>query len=324
MYEWQQLIQTVVNEMDDAIMRRDDQALTLRALAARLHYSEYHATHKFREIAGMSLRTYLHQRRLAFALKEVRDTDRPLLDIALDYGFSGQEAFTRAFKALYGVTPGVYRCRPRPVVLRTRIHPFDRYIFGLGEIGMVKSEQGVKTYFVTIPAHKYLHLRNYESNGYWDFWEKQKNVPGGDCATVCGLLDSIPGKLDDNGGAEADGMAGQIMGYINDPKGRLCAWNCPRIESYGVRLPADYSGPIPAPLELMDVPEGEYMVFEHGPFDYEQECRTVEDKVETAMRDFDYAANGCVLDTATPGRMTYFYFVPGQYFKYIRPIRREK
>jgi len=74
----------------------------------------------------------------------------------------------------------------------------------------------------------------------------------------------------------------------------------------------------------MDVPEGEYVVFEHGPFDYEQECRTVEDKVEAAMRDFDYAANGCVLDTATPGRMTYFYFVPGQYFKYIRPIRREK
>ena len=96
MYEWQQLIQTVVNEMDDAIMRRDDQALTLRALAARLHYSEYHATHKFREIAGMSLRTYLHQRRLAFALKEVRDTDRPLLDIALDYGFSGQEAVSKS------------------------------------------------------------------------------------------------------------------------------------------------------------------------------------------------------------------------------------
>ena len=159
MYEWQQMIQTVVNEMDDAIMRRDDQALTLRALAARLHYSEYHATHKFREIAGMSLRTYLHQRRLAFALKEVRDTDRPLLDIALDYGFSGQEAFTRAFKALYGVTPGVYRRRPRPVVLRTRIHPFDRYIFGLGEIGMVKSEQGVKAYFYFVPGQYFKYIR---------------------------------------------------------------------------------------------------------------------------------------------------------------------
>ena len=106
MYEWQQLMQAVVNEMDEAIMRHDDQALTLQALAARLHYSEFHATRKFREMAGMPLRTYLHQRRLAFALKEVRDSRRPLLDIALDYGFSGQESFTRAFKALYGVTPG--------------------------------------------------------------------------------------------------------------------------------------------------------------------------------------------------------------------------
>ena len=79
---------------------------------------------------------------------------------------------------------------------------------------------------------------------------------------------------------------------------------------------------MPAPLELMDVPEGEYVVFEHGPFDYEQECRTVEDKVEAAMRSFDYAAHGCTLGPATPGRVTYFYFVPRQYFKYIRPIRR--
>ena len=89
----------------------------------------------------------------------MRDTDRPLLDIALDYGFSGQEAFTRAFKALYGVTPGVYRRRLRPVVLRTRIHPFDRYIFGLGEIGMVKSEQGVKTYFYFVPGQYFKYIR---------------------------------------------------------------------------------------------------------------------------------------------------------------------
>ena len=322
MYEWQRLIQAMVDEIDECLRRHDSDALTLRALARRLGYSEYHATRKFRQIAGMSLRDYLHQRRLAFALKEVRDSDRTLLDIALDHGFSSHEAFTRAFKSLYGVTPAAYRRAPHPVVLRTKIHPFDRYILGLGEIGMVKSEQGVKTYFVTIPAHKYLHVRNYESNGYWDFWQKQSQIPGGDCATICGLLDSIQGKLDDAGGSESDAMAGQIMGYINDPKGRLCAWNFPRIESYGVRLPADYSGDVPAPLELMDVPEGEYVVFEHGPFDYEQECRTVEEKIEGAMAAFDYDSHGCEPDM-TAGRVMYFYFDPGQYFKYIRPIRRK-
>ena len=43
---------------------------------------------------------------------------------------------------------------------------------------MSKTENDVKVYFVTIPAHKFLHIRNYESNGYWDFavgvsrWQK--------------------------------------------------------------------------------------------------------------------------------------------------------
>lgn len=62
---------------------------------------------------------------------------------------------------------------------------------------MIKSTDGVKIYFVTIPAHKFLHIKNYESNGYWDFWQKQNLIPGQDCETICGLLDSIKGKLDD-------------------------------------------------------------------------------------------------------------------------------
>lgn len=31
----------------------------------------------------------------------------------------------------------------------------------------------------------------YESNGYWDFWQKQSHIPGQDCETICGLFDSI-------------------------------------------------------------------------------------------------------------------------------------
>ena len=46
-----------------------------------------------------------------------------------------------------------------------------------------------------------------------------------------------------------------------------------------------------------------------------------QEKVEAAMKAFDYKAAGCCLDTA-PGRIMYLYFTPGQYFKYIRPIRR--
>ncbi len=321
MYEWRRQIQSIVDEIDKGIRNHEEESLTLRALSRRLGYSEFHTTRKFHEISGMSLRSYLRQRRLAFALKEVRDSQRKLLDIALDYGFSSQEAFTRAFKKAYGMTPGTYRKQPRPVILRTKIHPFDRYLLGLGEIGMIQSKDDIKIYFITIPAHKFLHVRNYESNGYWDFWQKQNQLPGQDYGTVCGILDSIKGKLDDEGGSEADCTGGQVMAYINDPQGRLCGWGIPRVECWGVRLPADYRGEVPPHMFLMDVPEGEYIVFEHGSFDYEQENLSVEQKIESAMASFDYSSAGCRLDTA-PGRIMYFYYNPEQYFKYIRPVVR--
>ncbi|WP_434688635.1 helix-turn-helix transcriptional regulator [Hungatella sp. SB206] len=321
MYEWQKQIQIFVDEIDKCIKNYNDEALTLSFLSRSLGYSEFYTTRKFKEISGMQFREYLRLRKLAFALKEVRDSDKSFLDIALDYGFSSNEAFTRAFKGTYGMTPSEYRKKPKPVVLRTKINPFDRYLLGLGEIGMMKSTDDIKIYFVTIPAHKFLHIKNYESNGYWDFWQKQNLIPGQDYETICGLLDSIKGKLDDEGGSEPNCGSGQIMAYINDPEGRLCDWGIPRTECHGVRLPYDYKGEIPSQMLLIDVPEAEYIVFEHGPFDYEQENRSVEEKIEAAMAAFDYSGTGYSFD-ATPGRITYFYFNPEQYFKYIRPVKR--
>lgn len=315
-------IQRIVDEIDSCIKNQNGEALTLCALSRTLGYSEFYTTRKFKEISGMQFRDYLRRRKLAFALKEVRDGSKSLLNIAVEYGFSSHEAFTRAFKSAYGVTPSEYRRRPRPVVLRTKINPFDRYFLGLGEIGMLKSTEDVKIYFVTIPAHKFLHVKNYESNGYWDFWQKQSLIPGQDCETVCGLLDSIKGKLDDDGGSEVNSGSGQLMAYMNDPDGRLCDWGFPRTECYGVRLPADYRGEVPPQMLMADIPQAEYLVFEHGPFDYEQENRSVEEKIEKAMADFDFSDTGCCFDTSTPGRIIYLYYDPERYCKYVRPVRR--
>lgn len=323
MFEWRRQVQLIVDEIDRCIMDRNDAELTLRALARKMGYSEFHMTRKFKEISGMPFRDYLRSRKLAFALKEVRDGRRSFLDIAFDYGFSSHEAFIRAFKNAFGVTPGEYRKNPKPVVLRTKINPFDRYFLGLGEIGMIQSADDIKIYFVTIPPHKFLHIRNYESNGYWDFWQKQSLIPGQDCDTICGLLDSIKGKLDDEGGSEKNSGSGQIMGYILDPQGRMCDWGFRRIECYGCRLPMDWQGEVPEQMLIMDVPEAEYIVFEHGPFDYEQENRSVEAKVENAMAAFDYSATEYEFDPS-PGRIIYFYHDPDRFFKYVRPVRRRK
>ena len=321
MSEWHSLVQEIVEEVDRCIKNHEDERLTLASLSQKLGYSEFYISRKFVEISGMRFRDYMRRRTLAFALKEVRDSAKGLLEIALDHGFSSHEAFSRSFKEAYGITPSEYRSHPVPVVLRSIIKPFDCYLISIGETSMENTANEVKTYFVTIPAHKYLHIRNYESIGYWDFWQKQSLIPGQDCATICGLLESIQGKLDDMGGSDINSGSGQIMAFINEPTGRICSWGIPLAESYGVRLPMDYCGEIPKQMQMMDVPEGEYIVFEHGPFDFQTQNQIVEQKIEAAMDRFDYGASGYCLDT-TQGRVFYFYHDPERFWKYIRPVKR--
>lgn len=322
MYEKQKLIQIIVDEIDQCIKQRNDEAMTLGVLSHKLNYSEFYVTKMFKEISGMKFKDYLRRRKLAFAMKEIRDSERGILDIAVDCGFSSHEAFARAVKAMYGVTPSEYRKNPIPLVLRTKICPFDRYFLGIGEIGMIKTTNEIKTYFVTIPAHKFLHIKNYDSCGYWDFWQKQSQIPGQDWDTVCGLLDSIKGKLDDSGGNEANSGSGQIMAYISDPKGVFSHHCIPHAaECYGVRLPEDYKGEIPPQMLMIDVPEAEYIVFEHGRFDYEQENCSVGEKMCETIANFDFADTGYCYDTSV-GRIAYFYHDPAQFWKEVLPVKK--
>ncbi len=233
MHEWSQNIQILIEEIDRCIRQQKDEQLTLHELAQKLGYSDFHVSRKFRQIAGMPFRDYLRYRKLAFALKELRDTPQGILDIALKYGFSSHEAFTRAFKEAYGITPGEYRQRPVPVALRTIIRPLDCYLTDTAEKNPDGSATDLKTYFVTIPAHKFLHIRNYESIGYWDFWQKQSCIPEQDCETICGLLDSIPEKLGDLGNGKPDSSSGQIMAFSTIPREEFAAGAFPLPSAMG-------------------------------------------------------------------------------------------
>ncbi len=317
MKEWSRNVQKLTARIDQCIRSGADEEMTLRSLSKELGYSAFYVSRRFRETTGMSLRDYLRYRRLALVLREVREGRQGFLELALAAGFSSQAAFTRAFQAAYGVTPGEYRRAPGPVVLHTVLRPVDCYLTETMENG---ADSTVRAYLVEIPAHKFLHIRNDESIGYWDFWEKQSHIPGQDQETVCRLLQAVPGRLDDAGGERADASSGQLMAFINEPAGRLCSWGIPLSEAYGVRLPMEYRGEIPPQLQLMEVPEGEYLVFEHGPFDA-AESAVVEARVENAMKRFDYGASGYELDLSQ-GRVFYFYHDCERFWKYVRPVRR--
>ncbi|MBW1603225.1 AraC family transcriptional regulator [Streptomyces sp. JJ66] len=98
-----------LNEALEYIERHLDQSVEGAELARIALTSEYHFRRMFSALAGMPLSEYLRRRRLTVAGAEVLAGERTLLEIAVRYGYSSAEAFSRAFRAVHGVTPGEAR-----------------------------------------------------------------------------------------------------------------------------------------------------------------------------------------------------------------------
>lgn len=87
---------------------------TLGEMSDHVRYSSFYCSIKFHDYVGITFKQYIAKRRISLAEKEIKTTNRRFLDIALDYGFSTQEAFTRAFTKAYGCTPS--KCRKQAAV----------------------------------------------------------------------------------------------------------------------------------------------------------------------------------------------------------------
>lgn len=93
----------------DIIERQLRAPLSLDGIARRAGFSLWHFHRIFAELTGESLGAYIRRRRLTAAAVDLRTTRRPILELALDYQFESHEAFTRAFRAAFGIPPGAFR-----------------------------------------------------------------------------------------------------------------------------------------------------------------------------------------------------------------------
>lgn len=83
--------------------------LSLDEIAAATGFSKFYFHRIFQSETGMPVYDYIRKRRLAGAAVLLRTTDLSILDIAVNFCFESQEAFTRAFKSVYVLPPGRYR-----------------------------------------------------------------------------------------------------------------------------------------------------------------------------------------------------------------------
>ncbi|WP_410768463.1 GyrI-like domain-containing protein [Fontibacillus sp. BL9] len=71
--------------------------------------SEYHFKRMFSFLAGIPLSEYIRRRRLTLAALELRNSGQRIIDVAVKYGYSSPDSFTRAFTGLHGVNPSEAR-----------------------------------------------------------------------------------------------------------------------------------------------------------------------------------------------------------------------
>ena len=116
MTEWYDAINKAKNWIEDNLTDE----FTLLDLANQSGYSPFYFSRLFRQIVGMTIKNYITDRRLYRAALDIRDTKERIIDIAIKYGFSSQEALTRAIKSLYGYTPHAFRKNPYLISLSTR------------------------------------------------------------------------------------------------------------------------------------------------------------------------------------------------------------
>lgn len=294
MKEWNEAVQRMIEWVE----AHPEENRMLESLSDEIGYSPWYCSVLFHDVTGMTLKSYASGRRLARAAEDIRDTDERILDIAVKYGYSSQEALTRQFREQFGCTPAAYRKQPVPVPLQ--IHKDIRLPDYDEKRVRTMEESRLAVRVEHIPAHRYLGIWEEKAENYCDFWKYH------DCDTVCGFVTSM------------DRMAHPIV------TAHTAGWkkvNGKRIYFYGTGVPLDYEGPVPEGFEIREIPASDYLVFSYPVFDYMAENAEVMGAVEKLAWNFDPRTKGYEWnEDACPDYQRHY--PEGLGYQVLRPVRK--
>ena len=123
---YQECIQRVIDYIEDNLKSN----LSNAELAGIAGYSKYHFLRIFKDIVYLTPADYIRKRRIAEIVRSMDKTERPISDIAFEYGFNSKENFVRAFKAEHHILPTEYKAWKNSLKLYDRmvLEPTDFHV----------------------------------------------------------------------------------------------------------------------------------------------------------------------------------------------------
>ena len=237
----------------DYMERNMTSAVSISDIASEAAYSTFHFLRLFKALTGETPGSYLRRRRLTEAARELVRSRRRIIDIALDYQFGSQEAFTRAFKDYFGTTPMAFRKQGSPPVSGAAMRIEKSFLIYRMEVVTMEPK------IVKKDAVKLIGIMYHGDNKNWEIpkmWEE-----------FLPLMKKIPNSLPTR---EAYGLCFYTESYSKTG-----------LFYYMAGVPVSSLEEIPMELVGKTLPASEYAVFAHkGPLN---------GKAKTIMDTYKYA-----------------------------------
>jgi AraC family transcriptional regulator len=115
------LLENVLLDIEEGIKENID-AYTL---SQKYNLSEVHLRRLFNSAFKRTISGYIRSRTLSESLNELLNTDKKVIDIALEYGFGYEQSFSRSFKREFGLSPDNLRKSGQIVKIQPPLHLFD-------------------------------------------------------------------------------------------------------------------------------------------------------------------------------------------------------
>ena len=124
---YREVVRAVINYIEMHIHSQ----ISLDTISKQVGLSKYHLHRIFKALTSKSLIEYTRERKLACSLKELLSTDLKIIDIAVQYGFSYEQCYIRAFKKCFGISPTEFRTIKQeipitPIIDTTMLYPLNK------------------------------------------------------------------------------------------------------------------------------------------------------------------------------------------------------
>lgn len=164
---WIEMLQKAIDYVEEHLLEE----IHFEEVAEQFHLSPYEFHRAFRFMSGMTLNTYIRNRRLSMAGQELAETDKKVIDVAMKYGFESQDGFTKAFTRFHGAAPKYARTAGTQLVMFPRL-VIKVSLEGGKKIDYRIERRGRQRFFAIVRAFSTEIIEEEGNHEISDFWEE--------------------------------------------------------------------------------------------------------------------------------------------------------